>query len=195
MAKIKTYDDGMVELDIRAYCRWNKSRQNTYDYCKKNGYKILSSYIGVKDKILIDFDCGHQSHWIIPSHLKQNCGCPICNESKGEKAIRLYLKNNNIEFIQEYKFNDCRYKRNLPFDFYIQEYNLCIEFDGRQHFEADNYFGGEKEFKDIKIRDEIKDNYCKENGVNLLRISYYEIDNMESILNEEFDRLRELKMS
>ncbi len=192
IAKIKTSDGGNIDIDIGAYDKFNNGRQGTYNYCKEKGYKVLSSYINNKEKILIDFNCGHKPNWIIPNALKNGYSCPICNESKGEKAIRLYLENNNIKFIQEYRFEDCRYKYTLPFDFYIPEYNLCIEFDGVQHFEAIEHFGGGKSFKLTKNRDKIKNEYCKENDIELLRIPYWEIDNIESILDEEFDRLRKL---
>ncbi|MDU5206285.1 MAG: hypothetical protein E6182_10000 [Clostridioides difficile] len=194
IANIKTFDGRNVNIDIGSYVRFTKARKDTYNYCEYKGYKILSPYLGVKKKILIDFNCGHDSHWIIPKDLKHGYCCPICNESKGEKIIRLYLENNNIKFIQEHRFEDCKNKRSLPFDFYIPNYNLCIEFDGRQHFETFNHFGGEKGFELTKIRDKIKNKYCKNNGINLIRIPYYEIENAEKILDREFEKLRkELK--
>ncbi|MFH0334633.1 PDDEXK family nuclease [Clostridium perfringens] len=142
------------------------------------------------DKILIDFNCGHKPNWIIPSSLKRNHGCPICDESKGEKYVRIYLENNNIDFIQEYRFEDCRYKYTLPFDFYIPDNNLIIEFDGIQHYRENNYFRGNNIFKDTQKRDKIKNKYCKDNGINLLRIPYWELESIEDILDEEFERLR-----
>ncbi|MBS4894063.1 MAG: hypothetical protein KHZ90_09870 [Veillonella parvula] len=192
MAKIKTLNNGEIDIDVGAYCKFTEGRRSTYGYCKEKGYKILSPYIGALDKMLIDFNCGHNPHWIIPSVLKNGISCPVCNESKGEKTIRLYLENNNIKFKQEYVFADCKHKYTLPFDFYIPNYNLCIEFDGIQHFEVREHFGGNKEFKNTQIRDEIKNKYCKDNNINLLRIPYWKLDNIENILDEEFDRLRKL---
>lgn len=191
--QIKTYDGGIVRIDMASYNKFTDGRKDTYDYCKSKNYKILSPYTGVHDKILIDFNCGHKSNWITPNSLKSGVGCPVCNESKGEKTIREHLKNNNISFIQEYRFDNCKYKNQLPFDFYIPEYNLCIEFDGEQHFEAFEYFGGEERFKIIQIRDNIKNNYCKENNINLLRIPYWELNNIEKILDEEFCKLKKLR--
>lgn len=194
IAKIKTFNGVVIDIDINAYNRWNNSRSSTYNYCEEKGYKILSQYTNNKEKILIDFNCGHKPHHITPSMLKQNYGCPICSESKGEKTIRLYLESNSINFIQEYRFNDCKHKSLLRFDFYIEDYNLCIEFDGRQHFEAIDHFGGEENLKLTQTRDKIKNKFCKGNGINLIRIPYWELENVENILNEEFERLRkELK--
>lgn len=82
----------------------------------------------------------------------------------------------------------------MPFDFYIKEFNLCIEFDGEQHYRENNYFGGNNIFKETQKRDKIKNKYCKDNDINLLRIPYWELDSVEDILDEEFERLRkELK--
>ncbi|XZH99782.1 hypothetical protein ACSXEK_16380 (plasmid) [Clostridium perfringens] len=189
IARFKTIDDAEVEIDIAAYSKFITGRQSTYDYCEEKGYKILNPYISTRDKILVDFNCGHDPHWIKPPVLKSGVGCPICNQSKGEKSIRQYLEKNNIEFKQEYRFNDCRHKLPLPFDFYIENYNLCIEFDGGQHFKKVKHFG-EESFKLTQIRDKIKNKFCEENNIRLIRIPYWELDNIENILGEEFDRLR-----
>ncbi len=194
ISKIKTFDNIILNIDIANYNSFNKSRQNTYNYCKENGYEVLSPYIGNNTKILIDFNCEHDPHWIKPNDLKNNQGCPVCNESKGEKIIRYHLEKNNIEFKQEYRFSDCKYRIPLPFDFYIPKHNLCIEFDGEQHYKAYDHFGGEEKLRLTQKRDKIKNDYCRDNGLNLLRIPYWNIDSIEKILDEEFERLRkELK--
>lgn len=58
-----------------------------------------------------------------------------------------------------------------------------IEFDGKQHFEINNFFGGEEEFQKNKIRDELKNNYCIENKIPLIRIKYDEEINLERIMD------------
>ena len=190
LVKIVTFDKGKVDIDVSQYRSFNKSRQGTYNYCASKGYKVLSPYVNATEKILIDFNCGHKPHWITPAMLKSNQGCPVCDESKGEKAIRTYLEKNNIEFIQEYRFDDCKYKYTLPFDFYIPKYNLCIEFDGIQHFEARDYFGKEI-FEETRNRDKIKNKFCERNGISLLRIPYWELDNISKILDKKFDKLKD----
>lgn len=192
VSRVITYDGGEISVDIVNYNSFIKGRQNTYNYCKEKGYKILSPYLGNVYKVQLDFNCGHKPNWIVPRNIKQNQGCPICSKSKGEKTIRLYLEKNKIDFIQEYRFGDCKHKLQLPFDFYIPNKNLCIEFDGIQHFEINHYFGGNKEFKETQIRDSIKNKYCKDNGINLIRIPYWELDNIEDILNAEIDNLKKI---
>ena len=101
-------------------------------------------------------------------------GCIKCNESKGELEIRKILENNNIKYISQKRFEKCKNINILPFDFYLPNLNLCIEYDGEQHYKPINYFGGKKEFKNIQIRDQIKNKYCKNNNIKLLRIKYNE---------------------
>src|SRR5690606_6725556 len=87
-------------------------------------------------------------------------------------SIRFYLTNKNIKFESQKKFNDCKSIRKLPFDFYLPDYNLCIEYDGIQHFEPIDFFGGINSYKNLIKRYAIKSNFCYVNGIELLRIKY-----------------------
>ena len=107
-----------------------------------------------------------------PSSILDGQGCPLCCNSHGENAIHKYLDARNIKFISQYAFDDCRNKRKLPFDFYLPEYNLCIEYDGIQHFQPVVIFGGEIAFERQKANDKIKTDYCKVRNINLIRINY-----------------------
>lgn len=97
---------------------------------------------------------------------------PLNNISKGAKAVLDYLLDIKVQFICEKRFNDCRYKNTLPFDFYLPQHNLLIEYDGRQHFEPIKHFGGLKSFKLRQKRDAIKNQYAKDNNIKLLRIPH-----------------------
>lgn len=101
-------------------------------------------------------------------------GCPVCKSSKGEKEIRLFLENQNINFTTQHIFENCKDERYLPFDFYLPDYKICIEYDGLQHFKPIDYFGGEKTLQIMKSHDKIKTNFCLENNIKLLRIKYNE---------------------
>lgn len=116
-----------------------------------------------------------------PSDHLSGCGCPICKSSKGEIAVKNWLNGNNIDYIRQHKFNDCTYKKPLLFDFYLPNHNLCIEYNGRQHYEENKFFGGKLGFLEYKKRDTIKENYCKKNGIKLFIIRYD--DNIENMLN------------
>lgn len=65
----------------------------------------------------------------------------------------------------------------------MPKYNLCIEYDGEQHFTPVEHFGGLDFFITTKIRDTIKNIYCEKNGINLIRISYKDYNKVEEILN------------
>lgn len=140
------------------------------DYYKYNfdGFKNIHSKIEIKCKE------GHIFHQKVSNHL-QGKGCPICRESIGERKISKYLQEKNIKFTRQKKFNDCFFKEKLSFDFYIENLNILIEFDGIQHFKPVKIFGGEKEFQKNKIRDKIKNEYCIKNNIHLIRISYLDI--------------------
>ena len=111
------------------------------------------------------------------------CFSCSCKESKGEQRIRNFLELNKIKFIQEKRFTDCRDKKPLPFDFYLPQYNLIIEFDGQQHFEEI----GRSNHKITVKHDEIKNQYCKNNNINLLRIPYWEGNNIENIISKQIN--------
>ena len=107
-----------------------------------------------------------------PMHTIRGHGCTICNESHGERSISQWLTHNNIEYISQYRFEDCRDKYSLPFDFYLPQHNICIEYNGRQHYEPIDFFGGEDAFKIRQQHDNIKKDYCQSNDINLLCITY-----------------------
>jgi len=88
-----------------------------------------------------------------------------------------------IKYLREHTFDNCRYKYKLPFDFYLPILNMCIEYDGLQHYKPIDYFGGIEKFEEIQIKDKIRDNYCFKNGIFLLRISY------KDKINEKMDFL------
>lgn len=116
-----------------------------------------------------------------PSHHLYGKGCPSCNTSKGELKIQNILKNKNIKYLTQYSFVDCKYKKPLKFDLYLPDYNTCIEYDGQQHFQPILKFGGDKKLELNQLRDKIKENYCIENNINLIRVKY--CDNIEELFS------------
>jgi hypothetical protein len=154
--------------------------------------KIFNNIHGDKyDYSLIDYKNAHSKIKIIcskhgifeqtPNNHKNGNGCPICCESKGELEIRKFLEANKIYYVSQYKFPDCKNKLGLPFDFYLPDYNICIEFNGIQHYKAITHFGGDDNLIKIKDRDKIKKEYCFKNNIPLIIIKYN--DNIISKLN------------
>jgi very-short-patch-repair endonuclease len=123
-------------------------------------------------------------------HLNKKSGCQSCVSSKGEKLIRQFLIKNKIQYNEQKKFNECKNIRELPFDFYLPKLNICIEYDGAQHFNPIDKWGGEDRFNDIKNNDNIKNEFCLNNKIKLLRISYKDYDKIDNILTEKIIKLK-----
>ena len=110
------------------------------------------------------------------AHVNQGQGCPRCKESKGEKLVSSILDKLKIKYIPQKTYTDCINVSEkgrctvLKFDFYIPKLNTIIEYDGEGHFMPIR-----KSVKDIEPqikRDRIKNNYCKDKGIKLIRIPY-----------------------
>lgn len=146
----------------------NEKHGNKYDYSKVQ-YKTQ------KDKVIIT--CRRHGDFLQkPSnHYHLGRGCRRCGESKGEIEIRKWLELNNIKFEKEKTFEDCVNLGRLRFDFYLPDFNICIEFDGLQHFKVIEQFGGIEEFERVKERDRVKNEYCIDNNLNLIRINYKDL--------------------
>ena len=124
----------------------------------------------------------HGEFWQSPGSHKRGEGCPACNNSKNEEFITTILKENNIEFTPQKRFNDCRNKRPLPFDFYIPELNICIEYDGEQHYHP---IYGQEQLEITQFHDKIKNDYCFVKEIKLIRIPYWDQTNINEILINE----------
>ena len=99
----------------------------------------------------------------------QSCGCI---KSKGEYKIAKILQENKIFFEQQ---KTCKDKALLPFDFYVNNQYL-IEYDGEQHFNKRDFL--EDKYDYIQKHDNIKNEYCKNNNIPLIRISYKHFKNL-----------------
>jgi very-short-patch-repair endonuclease len=160
----------------------NTIHNNFYDYSK-------FVYQGARLKGVIICPLHGEFEQIADGHLRGLVGCAFCRnnqiQSKGGKRISKWLESKNIEYIPEKTFVGCKNILNLYFDFYLPKYNLCIEYDGEQHFPFRNFgkfFGGKEGYAKIVKNDAIKTNYCKDNNINLLRIPYWNIENIDIIL-------------
>lgn len=171
--RLKTIEEAQVIIDSYA-----------------DGYKVVR-YDNVSSVYVKHEKCGHISKKRL-STIRANHGirCELCNplDSVGVVKIKSWLDKNHIKYKREKTFNGCVYQRKLFFDFYLPDYNTCIEFDGQQHFKPTLKFGGEKNFRKYQIRDNIKNKYCKDNNINLLRIKYDEINKIDTILEEYFTK-------
>ncbi|MFD1445791.1 hypothetical protein [Oceanobacillus profundus] len=174
---------------------WNKIQKENalkslMEIVKRNEHELLSKYIGIKTMILIDFKCGHEPSWIMPSHYRNGQECQQCsrNDSKGEVRIKYFLEKNKLNFKGQFTFKDLVYIQKLRFDFAVikdRKPQILIEYDGEQHFIATEFMGGEKKLRENQIRDKMKNGYCVKNNIRLIRIKYTDFNNIESILEKE----------
>lgn len=146
-------------------------------------YELLSLHNGVLE--IRRLECGCVLHKTLSRIRIRGLKCDCQIQSKGESRVEKYLINNNIEYKKQYKFTDCKFYRELPFDFYLPQYNILIEYDGEQHYRILKHWGGLDSFIERKIRDTIKTIYCKENNIKLIRIYEYDFNNIENILNNK----------
>jgi hypothetical protein len=96
----------------------------------------------------------------------------------------LFLEENNIQYEPQKRFENCKFKKALPFDFYLPNYNLCIEYNGEQHYISVNYFGGDEALEKTKIKDNIKRNFCYDNNIGFIEINYLDFGNIETLLSK-----------
>ncbi len=127
------------------------------------------------------------------SFIHNDIKCPRCTNSwKMEKEIEGILRKNNINFIHQCRNKDLPWLTNkisLSLDFYLPDYRIAIECQGRQHFEPVLDFGGEKSFNESIKRDKKKLTLCKEHNVKLL---YYDSEhNHKNFLNEKVYNTKE----
>lgn len=151
--------------------------KDTYDYSR-------AEYSGMWEKICISCK-KHGDFMQAPANHINFVGCPKCKRSKGEKIIAWFLNRNNIYYEEQKKFADCRKKLPLPFDFFLPKLNLCIEFNGIQHYKMSNHIEKRYKFTDTVENDKIKKDYCVTRGIKLLVIKYNE--NIRTSLEKELD--------
>lgn len=160
-----------------------KVHNGFYSYDKE---KIVFVNTNIKIPIICPI---HGEFWQRPANHLLGVGCPYCQSSKLENEISIFLKTNNIDFIQKYH---SEWLGRLELDFFIPKYQTGIECQGMQHFEQIKHFDKNGDSFEIRIeRDERKQKLCKENGVKLLYFSnlgikypYMVFENKDQLLNE-----------
>ena len=135
---------------------------------------------GTKMSVLCKcLSCGNEFNKRISEHLDRGCNfCSGGNDiSEGELNIREYLNSKSYDFEEEYSFDDLKVKRKLRYDFAIKSLGIIVAligYDGSQHFEPVESWGGEEELARNILHDEIKSDYARVNGIKLIRVKYTE---------------------
>lgn len=157
---------------------------------KNPNVQLVGDYINSYTKTTFRCNaCEKQCLWDTRPMIILNGGkSPMCTSSNGVLKISKYLNDHHISYYREQIFEDCKNINCLPFDFYLPQYNMCIEYDGRQHFQPVNFNGCSDQkamdsFQKIQINDNIKNQYCYAHNIKLIRISYIDENNINNILN------------
>lgn len=167
---------GLNKLTTKEFIKKaNIKHDNKYNYS-------LVKYENSHTKIKIICPLHGVFNQIAYSHLA-GIGCSSCSSSKGELEIKKFLDKNNINYIRQHKFVDCKNQKPLSFDFYLPKGNTCIEYDGEQHFRPVKNFGGEIGFLKTKKFDSIKNEYCKKNNIKLIRIKYNDNKDLKELIS------------
>lgn len=176
----------------------NDIEQDCKLLCDRKGF-IYKGFSREDSILYVHFICPYHVDAGIQKMRKGNMerdniqGCRYCFDtkrfkfSKGEKRIEQVLDLLNIIYLPQHVFQDCRDIHMLPFDYYLPAYNFCIEFDGQHHYMPINFNGVSDEralechLLTIK-HDRIKDEYCLANNIGMLRIPYYQFDDIEQLI-------------
>lgn len=128
------------------------------------------------------------------THLRGSGACPMCTRSIGEAKIYGYLSRHKIKFFTQHKIehnNPLCKRQYLVVDFYIPEYNVVIEYNGKQHYQHVEFFHSDGfTLEDQKIRDNTLVDILTSKGIRLLTIKYNKIDEIDDILNRELGTLQ-----
>lgn len=157
----------------------------------ENDYVVLSKYKNANTKVVFKHKiCGKNFSMTPYDFIGSGHRCPWCfqsGSSHGNSMIAKVLNKLGIKYYREFKFSGCKSKRRLPFDFYLPDYNLCIEYDGKQHFDRSSKFYS----TDLVKHDRIKDQFCLDNNINLLRIKYtYDtLSSISKLVSETLDKI------
>ncbi len=152
----------------------------------------FDNFIYVNNSTKGEIHCNEckRKYEVSPNNLMNGCLCVCGSMSTYEKIIGDFLTQNNIIYEVQYKIHNCNNIKALPFDFAIfkdsekKELLYLIEYDGQQHNKPIPYFGGQIEFDKLKYRDHLKNLYCENNHIKLIRISYKDNKNIEKILKQ-----------
>lgn len=158
-------------------CSGKKFTEVKYKSLLPNNIELIGEYLdSAKATLHRCLDC--QNEWNTkPNYIiHQGCGCPNCAASKGEKMIQSFLDELSILYIKEktIQIHQSKYR----FDFFVESLRLFIEFDGIQHFESREFFGGKEYLKKVQESDRIKNEWCEVNDYKIIRISYNNLNEL-----------------
>lgn len=158
--------------------------------------EVVGEYINTKTPI--EFKCLIHNHYFYaqPRNFlyRGGKGCPYCSQSTGETKMINILKGKGFNIQQQYSFDDCRHINKLRFDGYDIDNGIAYEYQGQQHYRPVDFTGqddgrAEKEYEMTIKRDNIKEEYCRANKIPLIKVPYWELNNMENYIDSEIKKI------
>ena len=139
-------------------------------------------YVNNHTKVCVECPI-HGEFWQTPNNHLQGQGCPKCKQSKMEEKIRIFLEEEQIDYIYQATKKDLKWLGRQSLDFYLPKYNIAIECQGRQHFEPVDKFGAEREYLKNINRDLMKHDKCMKYKIRLLY--FVSEENVKKIINNQ----------
>lgn len=181
------------------HCRRPNYHENTESFRKRlsekycDKYILLGEYKSARENIKVKCTKCNTEWECTPDNLMRGHGCPKCVVSRGEDVISRWLESHGYKYKNQYSDKRCRDKRALRFDFAVFDENgnilTLIEYDGIQHFKPTRFKSSmpnglcERNLADVQTKDEIKNRFCQENNIPLIRINYKQFSDIDEILS------------
>ncbi|MFW6029882.1 MAG: hypothetical protein ACOCRO_06465 [Halanaerobiales bacterium] len=169
-------------------------RRHSYSFVqqsfKDRGLQLLAKHYKNENQLLkYKCSCGNIAEMCFDALLHGGqSNCAKCSSSRGESRLIQVLEDRKVEYKHQLYIDDCKNVNPLPFDIAIfkEDELIClIEYDGIQHFESQEHWGGKNQLQYVKKNDKIKDKYCKNNNIPLLRVPYWDFSNIDDIIQNE----------
>jgi predicted Zn-ribbon and HTH transcriptional regulator len=165
--------------DLSKLKKWTTSRmKKEMERIVGDEYELVSEYEDSQTPVIIKHNICEKEFTVKPAKFMSGNRCSFCFSSSGEQSIRMLLDKHSLKYEAQYRIDECRNLLPLPFDFAVfsdsGEIDFLIEYQGRQHYEPVEVFGGQEQFERQQLHDKIKRDYCVENKIRLIVIPYYE---------------------
>jgi very-short-patch-repair endonuclease len=153
---------------------------------EEDDYSLIGEYSNVKTKVKLKHNHCQREYEVLPVNFLRGKRCPWCSRSITEKSIQKFLNSKGIPYTREKTFKGMKDKGSLRIDFFIEKYNLAIEYDCDYHYKDLN---GQEYLEDQIKKDRIKDRFCKARGIKMLRIPFWKKSSFEDIISESIKLL------
>lgn len=158
------------------YCRTSNRRKGDSEFKKEvfklvgDEYRNVTPYKTAKEKLCMYHSVCGKSYYVTPDNFLRGRRCPYCNQSRGESLIMEVLDHYKVKYFYNFKYPGL--PNGLHFDFYLPDYRVAIEYDGKQHYQSVDFMGGLNKYYKQVYYDTYKQKFCDNTGIKLITMSY-----------------------